>query len=91
MTPSRKNWIKDNVMGIIIAVMFTAFWVQYESDRRSEKQEKKDFVKEQGRQCDQVQKLTIILLADPDTSPESKEMIREFVKIESRGAVIEKP
>lgn len=90
MTPVRKNWLKDNVMGIIIAVMFTAFWVQYENDRRNEIEEKKDMVKDQQRQCDQIKKLTMILLADPDTSPESKEMIRGFVKIESRGANIEK-
>lgn len=87
MTTPRKNWLKDNVMGIIIAVMFTAFWVQYESDRRIEIQEKKDVIKEQQKQYDQLQKLTMILLADPDTSPESKEMIRGFVKIETRGVI----
>lgn len=88
MTPQRKNWIKENLMGIIIACMFTAFWVQYENDRQSEKEDRKTITREQEKQSSQIQKLTMTLLNDPDTDDESKEVLREYLRMESRGATI---
>ena len=85
MTERSKSWLRDNVMGIIIAVMFTAFWVQYESNRKAEHEDKKEITKTQTSQCYQLTKMTMVILADPDTDAESKEVLREYLKIESRG------
>lgn len=87
MTEKSKSWIRDNVMGIIIAVMFTAFWVQYESNRKTDKEDKKEITETQTKQCDQLTKLTMIILTDPDTDDESKMVLREFLKVDTRGSV----
>jgi hypothetical protein len=87
MTEKSKSWISNNVMGIIIAVMFTAFWVQYESNRRSDQLEKKETTKDQIRQNNQLISITMVLLSDPDTDDESKVVLREFLKLETRGVI----
>ncbi len=33
MTTKQKTWLKDNIMSIIIAAMFAAFFAQYQWDR----------------------------------------------------------
>jgi len=73
-------------MGIIIAVMFTAFWVQYEADRRQEIEDKKVYLEKEKRQDDQVKILTRALIQDPDTKPDSKDELKEYLKLETRGS-----
>jgi hypothetical protein len=41
MTERTKSWIKENVMGIILACMFTAFWVGYENDKTEDREWKR--------------------------------------------------
>lgn len=88
MVTKSNSWLRDNVMGIIIAVMFTAFWVQYESDRRQEIADKKEYLKLEEKQDDQVKIITRTLIQDPDTKPDDKEELREYLKLETRGVTV---
>jgi hypothetical protein len=85
MVERSKSWLRDNVMGIIIASMFSAFWFQYESNRKFDQEEKKEASREQEKACNQIRSLTMVLLADPDTDAESKAVLREYMRIDTRG------
>lgn len=85
MTEKTKSWVKENIMGLILAGMFTAFWVSYEADRQEAKQfridESKFIEKLNGRQ----QIISQCVYYDPDTRPELREIIYEWIKLETRG------
>ena len=85
MTEKQKSWAKDNILPLVIIAMFSAFWVQYQSDRVENKQAheilKDNSIKFNSRQMT----VCTILINDPDTDPYYREILREWVKMETRG------
>jgi len=75
-------------MGIIIAAMFTAFWIQYEADRQQELQDKKEFEKILQKHDAQLRNLTRCVITDPDTREDSKDELKDFLKLETRGTTL---
>jgi len=72
-------------MGLILAGMFTAFWVSYEADRQEAKNwriiEQQMIDKMNNRQ----QIISQCVYSDPDTKPFLRDIIYEWIKLETRG------
>ena len=85
MTEKTKSWVKENVMGIIIACMFSAFWVQYETDKREDRDWRKDETLRIDKLNDRQQILSQAVFQDPDTRPYLMGIIYDWIKLETRG------
>jgi hypothetical protein len=85
MTERTKSWIKENVMGIILACMFTAFWVGYENDKTEDREWKRTEAEKSKKVNDRQQVISQCVYSDPDTQPYLREIIYEWIKLETRG------
>ena len=77
------KWIKDNVLEIILGIMLTAFFINYQADRADTKEfreEMRNSFQEQERK-NFVLYLTII--ADPSLTETQKEILREYAPTRS--------
>ena len=85
MTEKTKSWAKENILSLIIITMFSTFWVQYQNDADKNTKAHLDLlssgVKFNARQIT----VCTILINDPDTDPYYREILREWIKVETRG------
>ena len=84
-----RSWVKDNIMPILVAGMFAAFWVHYETNRSDDRQDTKEFrqiVIDTNKKFNNRQ-LTVcqILIENPNTDPYYREMLKEWIRLETRG------
>ncbi len=85
MTERTKSWIKENIMGLILAAMFTAFWVSYEADRQEAIEWRKKESELINKLNDRQQIISQVCYSDPDTRPYLRDIIYEWIKLETRG------
>ena len=85
MTEKQKNWVKENVMAIILTAMFTGFFLQYQNDRAENKEAHKALMDNAIKFNSRQMTVCTILINDPDTDPYYREILREWVKMETRG------
>ena len=88
MSAAVKNWIKSNLMELIIASMFAAFWVHYEKQTTGIEEWRAAMTREQSHQNSQIQSICIAIIGDPDTSPDVKQILTSYL-ITTRGATVE--
>ena len=72
-------------MGLILAGMFTAFWVSYEADRQEAREWRQQESKMMAKFNDRQQVISQCVFSDPDTQPFLKDIIYEWIKLETRG------
>ena len=86
MPVTSKSWIKENILSMIIIAMFSAFWIQYQSDRdlnfKAHTELLTNATKFNARQIT----VCTILINDPDTDPYYREILKEWIKMETRGS-----
>jgi hypothetical protein len=86
MTERTKSWLKDNVMGIVLAAMFTAFWVGYESDRQDNIAFRQEIREQSDRLNDRQQTVAMTLYLNPHTPDYYRDMFLGWIKVETRGS-----
>ena len=85
MVERSKTWTKDNILSLIIIAMFTAFWVQYQSDRIINNEAHEKLLTTNSKFNSRQLTVCTILINDPDTDPYYREILKEWVKMETRG------
>lgn len=72
-------------MALILAGMFAAFWVQYNEDQKAEAKFREDMHNKADKLNTRQQTTAQILYYDKDTSPFFKDIIYDWIKLETRG------
>ena len=85
MTEKQKSWVKDNIMGLVLAAMFTGFFIQYQDDRVDNVNAHEKLMNNSIKFNSRQMTVCTILINDPDTDPYYREILREWVKMETRG------
>jgi hypothetical protein len=85
MTEKTKSWLKDNIMGVVLAAMFMGFFIQYQSDRAENIKSHKTLMDNSIKFNSRQMTVCTILINDPDTDPYYREILKEWVKMETRG------
>ena len=88
MVERSKSWIKENFMEIVLACMFTAFWVQYNEDQKEAAQFRDFHTYESRIENSKMQTLSRILRDDPDTDEDDKDLLTEFIKGTTRSGSV---
>jgi hypothetical protein len=86
MTERQKSWVKDNVMGLILTTMFAGFFIQYQSDRAENIKSHEILMCNSIKFNSRQMTVCTILINDPDTDPYYREILKEWVKMETRGS-----
>jgi len=85
MTEKQKSWVKDNIMGLVLAAMFTGFFIQYQDDRVDNVNAHEKLINNSIKFNSRQMTVCTILINDPDTDPYYREILKEWVKMETRG------
>jgi hypothetical protein len=81
-----RSWIKDNILGIVISVLLSGFLLQYQEDRTESSNFRKDVLETQIKLNNRQMMVCRILIDNPNTDPYYKEILREWMRIETRGS-----
>lgn len=85
MVQQAKSFIKNNFMELVLAAMFSAFWVQYNEDQKTDAEFRKNMVEKTQRLNDRQMVVAHVLYYDKDTQPFFKDIVFEWIKSETRG------
>jgi hypothetical protein len=85
MTEKQKSWVKDNIMGLVLTAMFTGFFIQYQDDRVDNVNAHEKLMNNSIKFNSRQMTICAILINDPDTDPYYRDILREWVKLETRG------
>jgi hypothetical protein len=80
-----RSWIKDNILGIVITVMFSGFLWQYQQDRSDNVTYREKMIDMTVKLNNRQMTVCRILIDNPNTDPYYKELLREWMRLETRG------
>lgn len=85
MVEKSKSWVKENFMEIVLACMFTAFWVQYNDDQKEAAEFRNTVMNEERIDNAKMQSVARILRDDEDTKPSDQDLLVDIIKSGTRG------
>ena len=88
----RRIWWSDHFLEAIMAVLFAGFLTSYSIDRSNNREDHTAIYKEINATNENMIKydiklrtVSLILIRDPNTDPELKTLLIDYIKLETRG------
>lgn len=80
------QWAKDNFLELVIAAMLTAFFIDYQTDKKEVDDFREDMMEIFKEHENKITVLYFTLISDPNLTDTQREILREVTPLNSRGA-----